>query len=138
MMKVIGFVASTIPELSMLIELACEKHCEPFNDILLGVPISQSKLFAISSLKKKLMSEFKGPSSGAVHVLVDHPDQVDFLHRFIQNETSPNGGESWSVFMKLDTGYHRAGTTCDERGVDLAKAIINSPFLELKGVYSHW
>jgi len=135
--EVIGFVASTIPEVSMLVELACQKQCRPFNDILLGVPICQSKLFAISALKNKLRSKFKCVDTGTIHILIDHPAQVHFLHDFIQNEASSYEGGSWSVFMKLDTGYHRAGTTCDKRGVDLATEIINSPVLELKGVYSH-
>lgn len=130
--SVIGFVVSTIPELSMIVDLACQHKCKPFSDVLLGVPICKSKLSAIQKLK--LLASYEGKNT--IHILVDNPDQVDFVEAFIRNSSSP--GIKWSVFIKVDTGYHRAGTTCDDEGVSLATKIIKSPYLKLKGLYSHW
>ena len=132
--SVIGFVVSTLPELSMVTDMACQHQCRPFSDVLYGIPICKSKLSAIQNLKKKLASATN--DDGNIHLLVDNSDQVDFLEEFISN--SPSAGMKWSVFLKVDTGYHRAGTTCDGQGVSLATKIINSPYLDLKGLYSHW
>ena len=134
----IGFVVSTIPELSMVVDLACRHRCKPFNDILFGIPVCQSKLEVIQQLKSKLTSAMGDDCS--VHVLVDHPSQIDFLENFIRNngQSADKDAERWTVFLKLDTGYHRAGITCDLAGVELAAKIIESSFLALQGVYSHW
>lgn len=144
--SVIGFVASTTPELSMVVDLACKYKVKPFNDVLYGIPICQSKLKTIQSLKEKLTSSNASGVEGGIHVLVDNTKQVDFLESFIRDNSSssssssskPLSNEKWSVFLKLDTGYHRAGITCDNRGVQLAMMVIESSFLDLKGVYSHW
>ena len=132
---VIGFVVSTIPELSMMVDMAFDNQCKPFNDILFGIPICKSKLSAIQKLKSELASATNNEGN-IIHILVDNPDQVDFVEAFIRNSPSP--GIKWSVFIKVDTGYHRAGTICDGEGVSLAIRIIKSPYLKLKGLYSHW
>ena len=42
------------------------------------------------------------------------------------------------MFRKLDTGYHRAGITCEKAGMNLATQIINSTHLVvIKGLYTH-
>ncbi len=122
---VTGFVASTLPEVKMLVE---SKYDLP-RDILYGVPISQAKLEPLDAMRQEFSS-----NEGQIHVMIDHPTQVTFVEDYVKGqEKSP-----FSAFIKLDTGYHRAGITCDERGVDLALKIIRSPFLSLQGVYSHW
>lgn len=133
---VVGFVVSTIPELSMVVELACEHRCRPFSDILLGVPICKSKLSAIQQLRIQLASATN--NGGSIHILVDNPDQVQFLECYVRNFSSTDTNAKWSVFLKLDTGYHRAGTTCNGHGLVLASKIIESKYLTLKGLYSHW
>lgn len=124
--EVTGFVASTIPEVSLLVGLA-ERFGGPFQDILYGVPVSSSKLRELHELRTKL-------ESGHIHLMVDHPTQVDFVEQFV-SEHCPLF--PFSVFLKLDTGYHRAGITCDDRGVGLARRILDSSHLGLRGVYSH-
>ncbi len=131
---VIGFVASTLPELSMVVKLGCEYKRKPFIDVLFGVPICKSKLLSIQSMLHELTS---ATGEGCIHVLVDNPQQVIFLEEFAQQNTSDENSQRWSVFLKLDTGYHRAGATCDEAGVKLATQIINSTHLVLKGLYTH-
>lgn len=121
---VTGFVASTLPEVKILVE---SKYDLP-RDILYGVPISQAKLEPLDAMRQEFSS-----NEGQIHVMIDHPTQVTFVEDYVKSqEKSP-----FSAFIKLDTGYHRAGITCDERGVDLALKIIRSPFLSLQGVYSH-
>ena len=131
---VVGFVVSTIPELAMLTEMASRRKCQPFSDILLGIPICKSKLSAIRELKNELASATN--NEGVIHLLIDHAHQVEFLEDFVMNSPSP--GVTWSVFLKIDSGYHRAGVTCDSRGISVAMKIIDSSCLSLKGLYSHW
>ena len=44
----------------------------------------------------------------------------------------------FSAYLKVDTGYHRAGIPVNEEGVNLAEAMIKCDYLVLKGLYSHW
>lgn len=124
---VTGFVASTLPEVQLLVETS-PQYGGAFHDVLYGVPISESKLEALHALRRKM------PASGKIHIMIDHPTQVKFVEDYVNSHDSG----PFSVFLKLDTGYHRAGITCDERGVELALQILRSPAVELKGVYSHW
>ena len=121
---VIGFVGSTIPELRMLTELAIE-YGSPFNDVLYGIPICRSKLPTIDTLRNKMVDV-----NGKIHLLVDSMGHIDIL------ESSSD--RKWSIFIKIDTGYHRAGVTCDGQGVLTATRVIESTNLSLKGLYSHW
>jgi D-serine deaminase-like pyridoxal phosphate-dependent protein len=124
-------VASTLPEIELLVD-AAPTHKGPFLDILYGVGISESKLSRIHTLQTKLS---KIDDTGRVHVMVDHPSQVEWMEHFCRNVSK---SFQFSAFLKLDTGYHRAGTTCDARGVDVAMKIIQSPHVTLFGLYSHW
>jgi D-serine deaminase-like pyridoxal phosphate-dependent protein len=132
---VIGFVVSTLPELSMVVKLGCEYKRKPFTDVIFGVPVCKSKLLSIQSMLHELTSATHG--EGCIHVLVDNPQQVTFLEEFAQNNTSDENNQRWSVFLKLDTGYHRAGIGTKEAGVELATKIINCTHLVLKGLYTH-
>ena len=121
-----GFVASTIPEIAMLVKASTE-HQGPFRDILYGVPMSHSKLPLLERLRN---------SNCKIHIMIDHPLQVSFINDFmssLQPSSMP-----LSAFVKLDTGYHRAGIPCDDRGVDLVRQIEKSPYILLYGLYSHW
>lgn len=135
--SVIGFVVSTMPELSMLVDIACHRKVSPFNDILYGIPLCKSRLADLFELKKKLASATD--NIGIVHLLIDHADQLSFLEEFIIDHHSVVAQEiKWSVFLKVDTGYHRAGVSLDSKGVAVAERIVNSKHVELKGLYSHW
>lgn len=123
-----GFVASTLPEIAMLAEAAEKYGGAPFNDILFGVPIAGAKLPSLVMLQRKL----KG---GQIRILVDHVEQVRQVEEFVKDN---NDVSRFTAFLKLDTGYHRAGVPCDERGAKVAMAVIRSPALELVGIYSHW
>ncbi|KXJ17400.1 uncharacterized protein LOC110234072 [Exaiptasia diaphana] len=73
-------------------------------------------------------------------------EQLQMFHLFIDNDVHlqalknhpPPEGKKWSVFMKVDCGYCRAGVKYnDPYCVTLAKEIISSPLLEFKGIYIH-
>jgi len=132
---VCGFVASTLPELAMVVKLGCQYKRKPFTDVIFGIPICKSKLLEIQSMSHELTSATHG--EGCIHVIVDNPQQATFLEEFAQQNTSDENTQRWSVFLKLDTGYHRAGITCEKAGVNLATQIINSTHLVLKGLYTH-
>jgi hypothetical protein len=179
-----GFVASTLPEISMMVQHVATKHHggysnknqntltewnhkdEPHNtpsssrhqpplvqqqqshpinvlpkafyDILYGVPISEHKLSYVDLLRQQYST-----NGGRIHLLLDHMIQLDFIEKRFrtmvqQEQKSFPIIQPYTVFLKLDTGYHRAGIICDERGISLAMKIIQSPYVTLKGVYSHW
>jgi D-serine ammonia-lyase len=124
---VTGFVCSTIPEVAMLVSASETIKEGPFLDILYGVPISQSKLPSIERLRHR---------GCTIRVMIDHPQQVSMIHDFMATLEAPT--TPLTAFLKLDTGYHRAGITCDHRGVELVKRIEESPYIHLYGLYSHW
>ena len=67
-----------------------------------------------------------------VHVFVDNFEQLRIL-----NENMPKrGGKKWSIYLKVDCGYGRAGADDgDQRTVDLAHQIAQSQHLH--GIYAH-
>jgi hypothetical protein len=159
--RVTGFVASTIPEIALLVDAVREYYPSLPPDILYGIPISASKLPMVHQLRQTELlddvamrtttcrREHENNEHGEetrsaviipatwmrIHLLMDHVQQVTMVEDFCKTvpQTPP-----FSVYVKLDTGYHRAGITCDERGIRLIEAILESPHLDLKGVYTHW
>jgi len=81
----------------------------------------------------KLQNKLRG---GTIRILVDHIEQVRQVEEFVKATTEDL--PKFKTYLKLDTGYHRAGVPCDARGVKVAMTVIQSPALELVGVYSHW
>ena len=127
---VVGFVASTIPEVELLVDSA-EKYKGPFLDILLAVPISRKKIRRLISLRDRMV-----PVRGTIRILLDNEHQIPFVEEAMRMSETKNN-TPWSVFLKIDTGYHRAGTSPDEAGLEVAKAIAESPACTLSGIYSH-
>jgi D-serine deaminase-like pyridoxal phosphate-dependent protein len=167
---VTGFVASTIPEVRLFAQAMSvwlkafkstsgssessswapnPKYQEDANSVLYAVPIAEFRLKALYELQQSYPNI-------KIHLLVDHPKQVEFIDQFatalrqsidVDADDSNGDGSSgsprtlfglFSVYMKVDTGYHRAGISPDENGVALAKQIYQSPFTSLAGIYSHW
>ncbi|KAL8998357.1 MAG: hypothetical protein Q9169_002570 [Polycauliona sp. 2 TL-2023] len=98
--------------------------------VLYGLPIPPSTVPRLAGFGKRL-------SPGSVSVLVDHQDQLEHLELF-QAIT----GYPLSVFIKVDTGYHRAGITAGSvTFTDLLTRILDgredSIHLEFAGLYSH-
>lgn len=131
--------------------------------ILYGVPISAAKLPAIKALQLRLniyhakkvtgsaasspatKKQKQGPLPSTVEappqicLLMDHVQQVDMVDQFLtdsQSMTTDHDVSKFSVFIKLDTGYHRAGTTLDKQGIELVDKVLASPSLDLMGFYT--
>lgn len=154
--EIVGFVASTLPEIDMILAASTKYSSQistllsrggsnPFKDVLYGVPISKSKLARIDALNKAGLS---------VHVLIDHPDQLQACEEYVERSrlesrlAPPGGGGGngggasdttpyFTAFLKLDTGYHRAGVPRTQYGLDLASRLMTSKSVKLRGVYSH-
>ena len=129
--NVTGFVASTIPEVRMLASFVQqEQNIRKIKalSILYGVPIAEFRLKALRKIGNKYPEV-------EIFLLVDHPEQVLFLHETFHEASM---SKPFSVFMKVDTGYNRAGIPPDERGIALAKMIHDLTGVRLVGIYSHW
>ncbi|KAF2399969.1 hypothetical protein EJ06DRAFT_41254 [Trichodelitschia bisporula] len=89
--------------------------------LLYAIPPAPSLIPALASIASRL------PPS-ALALLLDSPSQVPFLAHL----------PPVSIFLKLDTGYHRAGLhPSSAQLVALAAAVRATPNLTLKGLYSH-
>jgi D-serine deaminase-like pyridoxal phosphate-dependent protein len=100
-----------------------------FEDILYGVPLSPAKVDYAYELTLAIPH---------FHVFIDNKGQYDAMLAKIKSVPSP--AKKWSVFLKVDCGYHRAGVDPDtDDSLELAKfiAITNAQYSELQGIYSH-
>ncbi|KAF4534769.1 uncharacterized protein LTHEOB_2744 [Lasiodiplodia theobromae] len=129
------FIASTLPEIQHLVPAlhslrAAGRH--PVT-ILYGIPLPPSHVPRLAALARSL-----GP--GTVAVMLDHPSQLASLALFAQLAGFPAG-----VYVKVDTGYHRAGLPPGglnkgglvERVVGMEAAAAGKGEAELWGVYAH-
>ncbi|KAL8846563.1 MAG: hypothetical protein Q9221_008356 [Calogaya cf. arnoldii] len=125
-------VVSTLAEAEHLLPylIECQDHGKSVN-VLYGLPIPPSTVRRLASnIGKRL-------SPGSVTVLVDHQDQLQHLKQFKEIT-----GHPLSVFIKIDTGYHRAGATpASAEFSDLVSRILDgkedSVYMEFAGLYSH-
>ncbi|KAJ4982947.1 alanine racemase domain protein [Stagonosporopsis vannaccii] len=91
-------VVSTVAEIEHLVPLLTRYKREKRGmNVLYGMPIPLSKVPRIASIAKEL-----GPRSLAF--MLDHSSQTQALSLFHKLAGFPAG-----VFIKVDTGYHRAG-----------------------------
>lgn len=65
-------------------------------DILYGLPVAINKVQDLAELRAEL-----GKHGGQMRLLVDHPDQVQFLQAY---ETQQIASKPWSVFVKINGG----------------------------------
>jgi len=97
-----------------------------FQDVLLAVPIGKSKLARCAQLRQ---------ATRRFTLLVDHEQQVGAVEEFWR---AGGGGEAWSVFLQVDCGGHRCGVAADsEEAVALGRRLLESPAVELRGLYTH-
>ena len=104
-------------------------HSEESCQILYGIPLPPSQTERLAQLGKKLGTE-------SLSVLVDNTSQVQAVREF-----KAMAGFRIKVFVKIDTGYHRAGVVVGtEKFNRLITDILDeeaSGALELLGFYSH-
>ncbi|KAJ6076232.1 hypothetical protein N7499_008213 [Penicillium canescens] len=92
-----NFIASTPLEIETMIPLLQSLQKARPTNILYGIPLIPSQIPRLAKIAKKL-----GPNS--LSLMIDHPDQLPFLADFAREAGSPA-----NIFVKVDTGYHRAG-----------------------------
>ncbi|RAK96975.1 uncharacterized protein BO80DRAFT_496641 [Aspergillus ibericus CBS 121593] len=125
-----NFVISTVLEGETLLPLFQElfRAGRPVN-VLYGIPLVPSQVPRLAHLAKQI-------AAGSISVMIDHPDQIDHLRGF-----RDIAGFAAGVFLKVDSGYHRAGLPPDglNKGGLVEKIITmeKEGVIELIGVYSH-
>ncbi|KAL9576876.1 MAG: hypothetical protein Q9212_006749, partial [Teloschistes hypoglaucus] len=124
-------VVSTVAEAEMLLDylFECQRNGRSVN-VLYGVPIPPSAVRRLSQIGKQL-------SPGSVSVLVDHCDQLKHLSVFKEDTGYP-----LHVFIKIDTGYGRAGVVTESSQFrQLLSHLLNDSNLsghaKFSGLYSH-
>uniref|UniRef100_A0A6U5ZYU2 D-serine dehydratase n=1 Tax=Guillardia theta TaxID=55529 RepID=A0A6U5ZYU2_GUITH len=116
-----GIVCSTLAEVSFFAS-------NGFSDITYGIPITSIKLFPLYQISQ---------STGCkISLIVDSEVQVDELKNFIEDQENAHFG----CFLKIDTGYHRAGVDIRlnrATGLELAQKISGEKNITFRGIYSH-
>lgn len=83
--------------------------CGFVDDMLYAVPIEPSKIVRTIAIARRVRN---------LHVLIDSDEALDKL------ELSAPESFVFSVFLKVDCGYHRAGVVADARAsIELAQRI---------------
>ncbi|CAG8093918.1 unnamed protein product [Penicillium salamii] len=125
-----NFIASTVLEIEMMIPLLLDLKKEGRTvNILYGIPLVPSQVPYLAKAARQLGKD-------SISVMIDHPDQVPFLEQL-----SSLAGVPPCVFIKVDTGYHRAGlppVSLNKKGL-LEKLVSaeQSGNANILGLYSH-
>lgn len=93
--KTLRIVVSTLAEAWTVIQLAKEGK---ITDILFGLPVAKLKIGELHELSKHVQN---------VRLMVDSELQVDALFEYAK--THNENHVHWSIFIKIDMGYSRAG-----------------------------
>ncbi|XP_078621834.1 D-serine dehydratase-like isoform X1 [Branchiostoma floridae x Branchiostoma japonicum] len=94
-----------------------------FDDVLFAQPLTQEKVPRCAQIVAQL-EEF--------HVMIDSTSGLDA----ISSRRVP--GKQWSVFIKVDCGYGRAGVSHDSAdGVQLVQYLVSTPGVKFAGLYAH-
>jgi D-serine deaminase-like pyridoxal phosphate-dependent protein len=92
-----NFIASTLLEIETITPLLKTLKQNHRINILYGIPLVPSQVPRLAHLASNLGED-------SISVMIDHPDQIPFLTKF-----SEIAGFPACIFVKVDTGYHRAG-----------------------------
>ncbi|TQN70828.1 D-serine dehydratase [Colletotrichum shisoi] len=94
----VNFIVSTVAEIEHLLPVFDDlKQAGRRVNVLYGVPLPGSQVVRLAALSKHL-------GRNGLAVIVDHPSQLESVGRLREL-----GGFPVGVFLKVDTGYHRAG-----------------------------
>lgn len=94
----VRLVVSTIAEFEHLLPVLQEfRDGDRHVNVLYGIPLPFSQVSRLAAIGRQL-------GQGSISVLVDNAAQLDAATRFYEEAKFPAG-----VYLKVDTGYHRAG-----------------------------
>jgi D-serine deaminase-like pyridoxal phosphate-dependent protein len=128
--KEVRLVASTVAEIEYLRPLVREFMGDgrPVN-ILYGIPLPPSQVDRLAAIARQL-------GRGTISVMIDHTSQLSHVARFTEQASFPAG-----VYLKVDTGYHRAGLPPSGLNKDnlISKLmeLDNQGTINFIGLYSH-
>lgn len=125
-----NFIASTVLEIEMMIPLLQElKQKGRKINVLYGIPLVPSQVPLLANASKAL-------GENSITVMIDHPDQLPYLGKI-----SSLAGHPTCVFVKVDTGYHRAGlppVSLNKNGLlEKLASLEETGGARLLGLYSH-
>ncbi|KIW95904.1 uncharacterized protein Z519_02969 [Cladophialophora bantiana CBS 173.52] len=128
--KDVRLIVSTIIEAEQLIPLLLEYKSRGAKiNILYGVPLGPSHVDRLARVGRQL-------GEGSITVMIDHPEQLKCLSSFKEEAGFPA-----LVFIKTDSGYHRAGLNPNSKDMlDLVHEVSTGEqqgLLWLLGFYSH-
>ncbi|KIW24410.1 uncharacterized protein PV07_10127 [Cladophialophora immunda] len=126
----VRLIVSTIIEAEQLVPLLLEyKSRNAKINVLYGVPLGPSHVNRLATVARQL-------GQGSITVMIDHPEQLKCLQSFKEKAGFPA-----LVFIKTDSGYHRAGLIPDSKDMmDLVHEVSigeQRGYLWLLGFYSH-
>lgn len=110
--------------------------------MLYGVPIALDKIQDAYDLA--ILVKHTSNNQATLSLMIDSVEQVRALNTFLSHQPIVPGSsipslDQWSVFIKLDGGYHRAGI--DPKSKTLREVISNCLALDkihIKGFYAHF
>eukprot|EP01116_Phalansterium_solitarium_P009124 TRINITY_DN23157_c0_g1_i1.p1 TRINITY_DN23157_c0_g1~~TRINITY_DN23157_c0_g1_i1.p1 ORF type:complete len:408 (-),score=142.11 TRINITY_DN23157_c0_g1_i1:268-1491(-) len=124
---VVGVEVSTLGEAEFYVNGSADYK---FDDVFYATPISPNKFEKVYALTRKIKR---------FSIMLDHPTSVDAAESFANAKRAAGHTDfAWSVFLKIDCGYHRAGVDPEaDSTMALAKRLHDSPAFDFQGVYSH-
>ncbi|EDU49335.1 conserved hypothetical protein [Pyrenophora tritici-repentis Pt-1C-BFP] len=133
--KKANFIVSTVLEAEQLVGYVRDVQGKRWDgSILYGVPVAQSSIPRLISLATEL-------APGSIHVLIDN---LDAFTKLCERLRSAPEAVQLGIFIKIDTGYERAGIkTSSPAFPGLVQSIVaktQEPGSKcfLKGFYSHF
>ncbi|KAJ4857977.1 putative serine dehydratase domain-containing protein [Trichoderma breve] len=128
--KDVRLVASTVAEIEFLQPLLHEfMESGRQVNVLYGIPLPPSQVDRLAAIGRRL-------GQGTISVMIDHVSQLSHVVRFAEQASFPAG-----VYLKVDTGYHRAGLPPSGLNKDdLVSRLINldnEGKINFIGLYSH-
>jgi len=97
-----------------------------FDDILYGYPLLEQHMSRNFELTRNLQQ---------YHVMVNSLQSVQTLLKY-----EPPKDKKWSIYLKIDVGYHRAGVPCSDEDqiLSIAQALLkSSDKIIFQGLYAH-
>ena len=136
-------IVSTLPEAWGLLEASQAnapsdraRMCAVLDDILYALPLPLDKLDDLRALRAQLRRLSARGRDAQLRLMVDHVAQVRGLQAHME---AVGEAEPWSVFVKIESGYKRAGIPAGSgRLVELLTTVRDAcPLVSVYGFYAH-
>ncbi|KAI8082995.1 putative serine dehydratase domain-containing protein [Halteromyces radiatus] len=123
-----SIVVSTLAEAYYLIQSPLVSSNQ-LNDVLLGLPISPDKFDDMFALADQI---------DTFSIFIDHDQTLDALDTYYNERFGQDSDRRVNVFFKVECGNGRAGAAIhNEASLKLARRLVNSPYINLMGLYTH-